>query len=212
MSHQGPDPQPAAPSITITGTGFVDGATVQVGGRNATNVVRVSATELTATTPSGQPGSASLVVTNPDQGVATASFTYISSPTVTSVSPASGDDAGATQITITGTGFIDGAAVTVGGSPATDESVVSGTRITAVTPSAPGSCASTFPCTVNVTVTNSDSGTATLVDGFTYVAVPPEVDAVSPSSGPLVGGNVVTLTGARLPRRRSGSVRQSVRF
>ena len=65
--------------ITITGTGFVDGATVTVGGATATNIVVVSATSITATTPAGTVGAADLVVTNPDTSTTTdtGAFTYL---------------------------------------------------------------------------------------------------------------------------------------
>lgn len=53
-------------SVTITGTGFVEGATVTIGGQAATSVVVVSATEITCDTPAGSEGAADVVVTNPD--------------------------------------------------------------------------------------------------------------------------------------------------
>ena len=66
-------------AITITGTGFVSGATVTVGGAAATNVVVVSATSITATTPAGTIGGADLVLTNPDTTTTTdaGAFTYL---------------------------------------------------------------------------------------------------------------------------------------
>ncbi len=64
-------------AITITGTGFVSGATVTVGGASATNVVVVSATSITATTPAGTVGAADLVVTNPDTSTITDAGAFI---------------------------------------------------------------------------------------------------------------------------------------
>ena len=58
-------------------------------------------------------------------------------PTVTAVSPSTGVDTGGTPITITGTGFTSGATVKVGGTAATDVTVVSATSITATTPGGP---------------------------------------------------------------------------
>jgi hypothetical protein len=52
--------------ITLTGTGFQSGASVSVGGIAATNVVVVSATQITARTPAHAPGTVSVGVTNPD--------------------------------------------------------------------------------------------------------------------------------------------------
>jgi len=49
-------------NITITGTNFVSPATVTIGGAPATNVVVVSDTQITATTPAGFPGPAVVAV------------------------------------------------------------------------------------------------------------------------------------------------------
>ena len=53
---------------------------------------------------------------------------------MTGVSPASGTAAGGTAVTITGTGFLAGATVSLGGTPATGVTVVNSTSITATTP------------------------------------------------------------------------------
>jgi hypothetical protein len=85
------------------------------------------------------------------------------SVTVTSVSPVAGTIAGGSSITINGTGFAAGATVTFGGSAATNIVVVSAIQITARTPVHTAGA-------VNVTVTNTDSGTGTLVSGYLYKA------------------------------------------
>jgi hypothetical protein len=80
---------------------------------------------------------------------------------VTSVAPTGGTIAGGSSVTINGTGFAAGAAVTFGGSAATNVVVVSAIKITARTPAhALGA--------VNVTVTNTDTSTGTLVSGYLY--------------------------------------------
>lgn len=89
-------------------------------------------------------------------------------PTVASIFPSSGTTAGGTAVTITGTGFSAGATVTIGGQACTTVVVVSDTQITCVTPSGTAG-------TANVVVTNSDSQTGTLSNGYTYVA-PPSCD------------------------------------
>ncbi|MEE9533653.1 MAG: IPT/TIG domain-containing protein, partial [Acidimicrobiia bacterium] len=82
-------------------------------------------------------------------------------PTVTSVVPGSGPTAGGTAVTITGTGFDSGVTnVTFGGVLATVNSVTS-TTIDVTTPShAVG--------TVDVTVTNPDTQSDTLTNGYAY--------------------------------------------
>lgn len=73
-------------SVTITGTGFVSGATVTLGGTAATAVTVVNSTSVTATTPAHAAGAVSVVVRNPDAqfGTLPNGFTYTSSNTLPS--------------------------------------------------------------------------------------------------------------------------------
>ncbi len=73
----------------------------------------------------------------------------------------SGTTAGGTPVTITGTGFLAGATVTIGGTAATGVAVGSSTSITATTPAHAAGA-------VNVVVTNTDTQTGTLTNGYTY--------------------------------------------
>ena len=178
-------------AVTITGTGFAAGATVTIGGNPATGVTVVNSTSITATTPAHAAGAVGVTVTNADSqsGTAATAFTYVApAPTVASVAPASGSIDGATGITITGTNFAAGAAVTIGGVPATGISVVNATTITAATPAHAAGA-------VNVTVTNPDTQSATLTNGFTYLAPAPVVTAVAPTSGSTGGGTAITISG-----------------
>jgi hypothetical protein len=177
-------------AVTITGTGFVTGATITIGGTAATGVVFVSATSLTATAPAHAPGVVNIVVTNPDTetGTGASLYTYAGAPTVTAISPTNGPLAGGTAVTITGTGFVTGATVTIGGSSATGVGFVSATSLTATAPAHAAG-------TVNVVVTNPDTQTGTGASLYTYAAAP-TVSAISPTSGPTAGGTAVTITGA----------------
>ncbi|MCI0342029.1 MAG: IPT/TIG domain-containing protein [Planctomycetales bacterium] len=187
-------PTAGGTSVTLAGTGFQSGATIAIGGSAATSVVVVSATSITAATPSGSAGPANVTVTNPDSQSATIAngFTYTSgaapAPTVTAVSPASGPVAGGTLITVSGTGFQTGAAVSIGFNPATSVTVLSAGTLTCVTP--PGSAGATF-----VMVVNPDSQAGSLSNGFTYLG-PPTISSVTPASGPPAGGQTVTIAGA----------------
>jgi IPT/TIG domain len=107
--------------------------------------------------------------------------------TVTAISPVSGTTSGGTAVTISGTNFQTGATVTIGGLAAT-VTAVSATSISATTPAHSAGA-------VDVTVTNSDSTTATLANGYTYVAPVVSVTGVSPNSGPAAGGTAVTISG-----------------
>ena len=176
-------------AVTITGTNFATGATVTFGGTAATNVVVVSSTSITATTPAGSAGAVTVTVTNlgAQSGSLTNGFTYVVVPTVSSVSPKNGPAAGGTAVTITGTNFATGATVTFGGTAATNVVVASSTSITATTPA--GSAGA-----VTVTVTNSNGLSGSLASAFTYIA-PPTVSSVAPSSGSTAGGTAVTIAG-----------------
>jgi hypothetical protein len=153
--------------VTITGTNFVIGASVTFDGLPATGVVVVSGTTLTASTPAHAAATVDVVVTNPNgqSGTLAAGFTYSDSldPTVTVVTPASGPTSGGTAITVTGTNFVAGAIVRLGGVAATSVVVVNSTTITAVTKSRPKG-------TVDVVVTNPSGKKGVLTAGFTYIA------------------------------------------
>jgi hypothetical protein len=82
---------------------------------------------------------------------------------VTSVTPNAGTTLGGTSVTIAGSNFASGASVTFGGSAATNVVVVNSGQITAKTPAHAAGA-------VNVTVTNTDTSTNTLVNGYTYNA------------------------------------------
>ena len=74
------------------------------------------------------------MVTNTDgqSGTLTNAYTYTNpAPTVTLISPTSGTTGGGTAVTITGTGFLAGATVSLGGTAATNVVVASFTSITA---------------------------------------------------------------------------------
>ncbi len=83
--------------------------------------------------------------------------------TINTVSPVSGPTAGGSQITITGTGFVAGAGVLVGGSPASGVNVLSASSMTALTPAHGAGV-------VDLVVVNPGGQSATLTIGFTYVA------------------------------------------
>ena len=186
----GQGPSAGGTVITIVGANFLPNPRVSVGGGEATGVMRTSATQIVALTPAGTPGTADVVVTNSDNQAVTrtAGFRFVPAPTLTAISPANGPAQGGTRITLTGTNFVQGASVSLGGVPASVVTVTSPTTATAVTrPSAPGA--------VDVVITNPDSQSATLAAGFTYDGAP-SLSSLSPISGSTAGGTVVTLIGA----------------
>jgi hypothetical protein len=104
----------------------------------ATSFTVVSSTEITAVSPAQAAGVHNIYVTTP-AGTSAAGFadlfTYaVPAPAVTSISPSSGPPAGGTTVTITGTGFTGATKVVFGAVAATSFTVVSSTKITAVSP------------------------------------------------------------------------------
>jgi hypothetical protein len=79
-----------------------------------------------------------VVVTNTEEqsGTLANGYTYTGSnpaPTVASISPTTGGTTGGTTVTITGTGFLTGATITLGGNSASAVTVVNGQSVTATT-------------------------------------------------------------------------------
>jgi hypothetical protein len=173
-------PTSGGTTVALAGADFDVGASVTFGGQVATVVSRTTTT-LTVTAPAHAAGPVNVVVNNGDAQSATlsAAFTYVTPPLLTGVTPSSGPTAGGTSVTLAGSGFVPGpggSSVTIGGASATVSS------------------STTF------TVTNPDGQNATLAASFTFVDPPPlpsapTLTSVSPSSGLMAGGSLVTLTG-----------------
>lgn len=95
----------AGTAITITGTNLTGATSVTVGGVAAFFTV-VSATQITAVTPTGTVGTKIIDVSSPiGTSVSTIGFQYVATPTVTSRTPSSGSRNGGTVVTFTGTNF-----------------------------------------------------------------------------------------------------------
>jgi len=192
-------PTSGGTTITITGTFFRSGATVSVGTVPCTAVVvQPGGTQVSCLTPAGTAGPAAVRVTNPDgqSGVLNNAFTYLAPvppPTVTAISPAFGSTNGGTQVTIIGTNFQAGAAVTFGTIASPAVTVVSPSAISATVPGSASVGA------VTVTVTNPDTQTGSLPNGFTYfqpASLPGiSIASVTPNEGPTGGGNTVFISG-----------------
>jgi Flp pilus assembly protein TadG len=186
----------AGSTVTITGQHFGGQVTVTFGGVQA-QVTSQSADptdptlahwSLTVIVPNGS-GTVPVVVSNPKLDSSPVDFTYAppTPPTVTGVSPNKGSEAGSTAVTISGTGFVAPATVKFGTADATGVQVVDANTITALSPAGTG--------TVDVVVTTANGPSATsTADKFTYGPAP-TVTALTPASGPAVGGTGVAITG-----------------
>ncbi len=178
-------------TIGITGTVFHPSATVTVGGTAATGVAFVNENFITCITPAHAVGAVTVVVTNPGGVSVTAAgaFTYVytnPAPQITSVSPATGPVAGGTPLMVSGSGFLSGATLTIGGASAGNLMVVSANEINCTAPVGVLGSA-------NIVVTNPDTQQATLSGGYTYVP-----NLALASITPLVAapGATITVNGA----------------
>ncbi|QDE97365.1 IPT/TIG domain-containing protein [Myxococcus xanthus] len=169
-------------AVTLTGNHFAAEVNVRIGGVAATNVVRVSASTLTATAPAHAAGTVDVEVQNAGGTWVTLAnaFTYSD---VSAVEPSRGPVAGGTAIVIRGSGFDPAATVTLGGVPATGVVWRSANELAATTPAH-------VEGTVDLQVHNL-AGALSLANGFSYSPV----TAIEPAAGPLAGGTVVVLRG-----------------
>jgi hypothetical protein len=127
-----PTTGPAGTQVIIPGTNLTGATSVTFGGIPATAFTVNSATQITATVPSGAVSGSITVVTPTGTASSTTPFQVSPPPTVTSVAPASGK-VGDT-VTLVGTGFTGATAVKFGGTPAATFTVSAPTTLTAVVP------------------------------------------------------------------------------
>lgn len=169
-------------SVHLLGAGFASGATVAFGGVAATDVTFLTSGELLAVAPPHEPGAVDVTVFT--QGLTltlSGAYTYSrGQPVINALSPVAGPTAGGTLLSIVGTGFLPGATVSLGGTPITPVTVVSGTLLRVTTPAhAEGA--------VDISVSNPDGQSGALASAFTYA------DAMAPSDDTLRDGGSGTL-------------------
>jgi hypothetical protein len=183
-------------TLTVNGTNFVNGSTVQWNGNSRTTTY-VSATQLTATILVGDivaAGTFPVTVVNAAPGGGTSNVVNFQVnnpvPTVTTLSPTSGTAGGAQfTLTVNGTNFISTSTVQWNGTARTT-TYVSSTQVTAVILAADIATGGTFP----VTVVNSTpgGGTSNAVN-FTVNNPVPTITTLSPTSA-TAGGAQFNLT------------------
>ncbi len=174
----------AGTTITILGTNLTGATSVIIGGVSAVFSVN-SATQITATAPSGPSGSIS--VTTPG-GSATLSG-YSSLPGINTFSPTSGTIG--TILSITGSSLTGTTAVTIGGVAVSSFTVNNANSITAIV-----STGATGP----VAITRPE-GSASL-PGFTWIPAP-VITSFTPQSDPV--GTNVTITGTGFNNNLTGN-------
>jgi hypothetical protein len=120
-------------TITINGTGFVNGLTVLFDTTPATNIVVIGSTQITCTYPAHAAGVVNIKVTNPDSQFDTFPFTYIA-PFVSTITPTHGPETGGTPVVISGDGFLTGSEIKFDGVSATAIVFVSAQTYNCTTP------------------------------------------------------------------------------
>jgi hypothetical protein len=191
--------QGTAANVTLTGTNFIAGATVGATGSGITvsNVNVASSTQISATlslAANATLGPSNISVTTSNGASNTVPFNVNAAvPTLTSVTPNSGTQGTAVNVTLAGSGFITGATVGVTGSGVTASSVTvaSSTQITATLNIA--STATPGPYNVSVTTAGGTSNTAAFIVNGASAA--PTLASVTPSSGARGTQVNVTLNG-----------------
>ncbi|MBA4697230.1 MAG: IPT/TIG domain-containing protein [Legionella sp.] len=178
--------------LTITGSNFIPGHTQVIIGTHliaAADVLVNASTSLNVTSPANAAGAVDVqVVTDGGPSVIlTNGFTYLNSPTVTSLTNAYGSTAGGTTVQLQGANFVVGSTTVTIGDVTVTANVTDDTHLSFVTP---GHAAGV----VGVTVTTPGGTSPSLPSSFTYEN-DPTVTSVSPSSGPLTGGTLLTING-----------------
>jgi hypothetical protein len=184
--------------VVITGSNLNQVTTVLVDHLSVPFTVEFNsshtASVLSFTTPPHTPGTARVVVTTSAGASNPATFKYLITPApqISALSPTSGPQPGGTLVVISGSNLDQATAVLV------DQLSV---PFTALTGKGATSLAFTTPphaigvAQVVVTTSVGPSNPA----AFTYLMTPaPHISALSPSSGPQVGGTVVVITGTNL--------------
>ena len=121
ITKSDPDKGPAGGGtpVTIWGTGFEPGAAVRIGGLPAMDVKYLSGSALSATTPPGSPGPATIRVFQGDiEAQLDGGFTYESETHLFAIDPDQGSSAGGTLVHLFGSNIPDDARVFFGGSEA----------------------------------------------------------------------------------------------
>jgi hypothetical protein len=113
-------------------------------------------------------------------------------PQITSLSPSGGPIAGGTLVTITGSGFANATDVQFGGKPGTALDILNDNQLTVTSPpNTAGSVAISITSATGV-IRSREPSTMYMYEELSR----PRVSGVSPSSGPVTGGTVVTITGS----------------
>ncbi|WP_153980133.1 IPT/TIG domain-containing protein [Paenibacillus xylanilyticus] len=188
-------------TVYVDGTGFNSNSKLffTMNGQDVDlNAVYVNAKRMMITTPAGlNPGPVDLKVLNSDDQSAlmTSAFTYDAppiypDPVISSINPNTGNMRGGYVIDIFGTDFQREATVMFGSTPLTLTAYMNSSNVRVTVP------AVLVTGKVDITLTNPDGKSSTLVGGFEYKDDIPTITKLSPNSGPMTGGTLVYVDGS----------------
>jgi hypothetical protein len=191
--------------VTIVGEGFAAGVVaVSIGDVGATELTLIDDRRLQVRAPAGAAGLADVTVSFGAAGDVTlvGGVRYEERLRVDGVSPSATSATTGGTITVTGSGFVDGVSVLVGGIACVDVVVTSPQSLTcSITSGAPGP--------VDVRVVGNDGASSRLGEAVVFEASP-RVLGVRPSRGAYTGDVVITVAGAgfrRLERLQTATTR-----
>ncbi len=178
--------------VTLTGSDLAGATSVRFGSLDASFTVNDDGT-IDAVAPPQDAGTVDVrVITLGGTSAVTAAdqFSYVAPPTVAGLGQPTGPLAGGTVVTLTGANLAGATQVAFDGAPVAFVVNADGT-LTATAPAHDGG-------SIDVVVTTPGGTSPTVAeDQFTYVS-PPAITGVKHSSGPIVGGTAVTITGDNL--------------
>jgi hypothetical protein len=180
-------------SVTVFGSGFVNVKSVTFGTVGATSFEVITPTTLSAVIPSGTGTVHVTVTTSGGTSPPTTAdeFTYLGTPIISTLSPASGPAVGGSTVTVTGSVLIGVQTLIVGGQSVAF-STVSDTTLTYVSPGGTGTVqvVATSPCTDGAVPPLADSCGASAPSSFTYIGSPAKLAFTNgPPSRSQAGAN-----------------------
>jgi hypothetical protein len=192
-------------TVTLTGSGFTGTEKVWFGNESGYIEKITDDSHMDVLPPLASPGAVDIRLKNAH------GFTPLQDPPVTytfeypfpelsGITPLSGSALGGTVVTVTGSGLSGTTGVRFGNTFGSNLSIINNYQLTVVSPPNPAGTVAVY--VVNPAFTGGSRDSVTV---FRYDTPVPRLTGVSPSSGPMEGGTVVTLTGSGFTGTRNVS-------
>jgi uncharacterized protein YegL len=186
--------------VYIDGKKFKEGLEVFFGEKKADISVFYSDTRIRVIAPTNEEGVVPITINNADGETVRMdnAYTYnkpplLPAPQLKSITPDSGLVTGGELVILEGSNFTENMKISFGNMETVVNYFYSPTKVRVKVP------ATLVAGAVDVSVTLPDAQTATLINGYTYLELPPppapEIIKVSPNSGNLSGGELVYIDG-----------------